>query len=153
MINVSSLVDAIVDHLRKIPDLVAILQGRENAIYAYHDRFADTNSVALAIAKMEPGQLMVVWVGSVPGAPTSWWKHQIKIYIRANEEDFNGATPEGYYEIVRLIFDGVPEGQSLPMRAIEPLESVDPMQDESISRSSDLEGVDYFEIDLAFNER
>jgi len=153
LIKVSELVDAFVDHLRRIPDLVAHLQGRPEAIYAHHDRYPDVNSLALAVQQMEPGNVMVAWVGSQPSSGMSWWKHQLKIFIRANVEEFSGTSPDGYYEIVRLMFDGVPEGQTLEMRSIEPVDRVDPMSDWSIARSSDIEGVDYFEIDLTFNER
>lgn len=153
MIRVKSLVEAIVNNLRSIPELVAILQGREEAIFAYHDIYPAKSSVALAIIELQPGQIMVAWNGTSPAAaPLGFWSHNVKVYIRAAEES-ETLDPEGYYELFRLIFDGVPEGQSLTMRQMEQIPECDPMENETIVRSSDAEGIDYFEVDLNFTEK
>lgn len=153
MINVSRLVDSIVDNLRAIPELVALMQGRDESIFAYHDLYPDRNSLTLEITKLLPGQMMVAWTGTTPSSGMGYWNHSIKIYARAIEEPSNGAAPDSYYEIVRLVFDGVPAGQSLTMRQIEFLDFCDPMANENVFRSSDIEGIDHFEIDLTFTER
>lgn len=153
MIRVKQLVDAIVDNLRAIPELVALLQGNEEAIFAYHDIYPAKSSVAMAVLELEPGQIMVAWNGTTPAAaPMGFWRHNVKIFVRAAEE-VQTLNPEGYYELFRLMFDGVPDGQTLTMRQMEMIPECDPMESETIVRSSDIEGTDYFEIDLNFTEK
>lgn len=153
MIRVKSLVNAIVDNLRSIPELVACLQGNEEAIFAYHDIYPAKSSVALAVVELQPGQVMVAWNGTTQAAAAmGFWQHNVKIFIRAAEE-VEGLNPDGYYELFRLIFDGVPEGQTLTMRQLEQIPECDPMENETIVRSTDGEGVDYFEVNLSFTEK
>jgi hypothetical protein len=153
MIKVSTLVNSIVDKMRQIPELVSLLHGDENSIFAYHDVYPTKSSLALAVIELKPGQIMVAWNGSAPGpTPMGFWTHNIKVFLRGVEEK-EGIDPEGYYDLFRLIFDGIPEGQALTMRQIEFVPECDPMANESISRTSDIEGVDYFEIDFDFVER
>lgn len=153
MIRVKRLVNAIVDNLRSIAELVAVLQGKEEAIFAYHDVYPAKSSVALAIVELEPGQIMVAWNGTAPAAAAmGFWQHNVKIFIRA-EEEVETLDPDGYYELFRLIFDGVPEGQELTMRQLEQIPECDPMENETIDRSTDAEGVDYFEVNLTFTEK
>lgn len=153
MIKVSKLINSVVDKLRQIPELVALLHGDENSIFAYHDVYPSKSSLALAVIELKPGQIMVAWNGSGPApAPMGFWQHNVKVFLRGAEER-DDVDPEGYYDLFRLIFDGVPAGQALPMRSIEFVPECDPMSNESISRSSDIEGVDYFEIDFNFVER
>lgn len=153
MIRVKRLVNAIVDNLRSIPELVAVLQGKEEAIFAYHDIYPAKSSVALAVVELEPGQIMVAWNGTTPAAAAmGFWQHNVKVFIRAAEE-VESLDPDGYYELFRLIFDGIPEGQELTMRQLEQIPECDPMENETVVRSTDAEGVDYFEVDLSFTEK
>ena len=39
------------------------------------------------------------------------------------------------------------------MRQLEQIPECDPMENETVVRSTDAEGVDYFEVDLSFTEK
>jgi hypothetical protein len=63
MIDTTLLVDALVDMLRDIPELVAAL-GAPDRIRAYHDRFPDLVSLPHAIHQMPTPSILVVWQGT-----------------------------------------------------------------------------------------
>jgi hypothetical protein len=52
MINPAELVDALVEKLRAIPELVAEMEGDPERIHAYHDLYLKRVSLPLAIYEM-----------------------------------------------------------------------------------------------------
>jgi hypothetical protein len=146
MLNVAELINAIVAKLQDIPDLVACLKNQPEAIFAYHDIYPSKSNLLKAIATMKSGQIMVAWAGcQTPGASMGYWSHNIQIFVRAAEED-PSTSPDGYYRIIRLIFDGIPRGGSCSMRQLSFLPYLDPMTGESAVRLVDEQGADYFEV-------
>jgi hypothetical protein len=153
MNNPSALINALVSSYRTIPALVALLGGKQQNIFAYHDVYPENASVVEAVMQLQPGQMMIAWNGSSPApTPMGFWSHAIKIFIRASEEAVS-VQPSSYYEVFRLAVDGVATGTTIPMRDFEVVNYCDPMTDVNIDRSTDPEGVDYFEISMNFVER
>lgn len=146
MLDVALLINSIVEKLQDIPELVACLNHRPEQIFAYHDIYPSKANLFKAVATMTPGQIMVSWAGCQPPPSTmGYWAHNIQIFIRAAEEQPT-ARPDGYYRLIRMIFDGVPRGGSCSMRQISFMPYLDPMTAESAVRMVDEQGTDYFEV-------
>jgi hypothetical protein len=153
MINPAELVDALVAKLRAIPELVAEMEGDPQRIYAYHDLYPKRVSLPLAIHQMPAPAVMVAWQGTLPGAfgGMEAWRHQISLYLRARET-LEGDGPTAYYRLFDLIVNGVPVGSTLKMLYTTVHPRCQPMDTPSISRQSDAEGLDYFEVSTGFLE-
>jgi hypothetical protein len=145
MINPSEVVNSLVAILRDIPELVAEMGGDADRIYAYHDSFPKRVSLARAIHLMPAPAIMAVWQGTAPGSfgGYSVWKHQVTLFVRA---------PESYYNVFRLLTKGVPTMAGVPMSNVTVHQSCYPMDLPLIQRQQDAEGVDYFEVPIAFTE-
>ncbi|MEN6532174.1 MAG: hypothetical protein ABFD89_00830 [Bryobacteraceae bacterium] len=152
MIDPSELVDNLVTKLRLITSLVADVGGVATNIYAYHDSHPTKSSLMAAILQMQHPSVMAVWQGTAPGSIQNMtiWKHQVTLYLRAKEESAAGTA---YCDLFRHIVEGVPTDETLAMLYVEVHASCLPMDIPSISRQTDVEGQDYFEIPLSFTER
>jgi len=153
MIDPSELVDNLVALLRDIPELVAEMEGDEQRIFAYHDRYPKHSSLAEAIHQMPAPSIMVAWQGTSPGSfgGVDVWRHQVTLYLRARET-FDGDPPTAYYRLFRLITKGVPASAGVPMLNAAVHSSCYPMDLPQIQRQTDAEGLDYFEVPLSFTE-
>lgn len=155
MINPAGLIDALVDHLRDIPDLVDEMGGDEENIFAYHDHYP--TKVRLERAKnlmLHPG-IMVAYEGVEPGFSNASevWQHKLSLTIRAAEES-DYESPAAYYRILRLLVKGVPTvGDGQPMNNAMVHDSFLPFGSGfRMERQTDIEGIDYFGVLLIFTE-
>lgn len=157
MINPSEIVDNLVDLMRRIPDLVSLVDGDPERIYAYHDRYPEKVSIETARYQQENPSIMVYYQGTTPGTfgGGEVWRHAVEMSVRAPAEDDNGYR-DGYYEIFRQITRGVPVGQEngdeLRLIQMRIHESCDLMDTPTMQRQSDANGIDYFEVSTAFTE-
>lgn len=153
MIDTSQLVDALVAMLRDVPELVGEMGGDPDRIYAYHDQYPKRSSLAYAIHQMPAPSIMAAWQGTSPGSfgGSDVWKHQVSLFLRARET-FDGDPPTAYYRLFRLITKGVPDGPGVPMLNSTVHPSCYPMDIPSVQRSTDAEGLDYFEVNMSFTE-
>ncbi len=154
MVNPAEILEALVTKLRDISDLVGEVDGDEERIFAYYDRFPDRVSLDQAITLLEQPAVMVAWMGTDQGArgEITRFRHLFSLFLRAKAE--TGDPPDGYYRLYRLIVKGVPaggDGQPLIYSTVHA--SCDPLLDiPPIQRRTDDAGVDYFEISMAFIE-
>ena len=153
MINPAEITNSLVNLLRDIPELVEEMGGDAERIFAYHDSYPQKVSLALAIYQAPSPSIMVAWQGTVPGSfgGNEVWKHQFSLYLRAGET-FSGDPPTAYYRLFRLITKGVPTSIGQPMLNATVHPSCHPMDVPSISRATDQEGLDYFEVSVSFTE-
>lgn len=153
MIDTSELVDSLVALMRDIPELVTEMGGDASRIYAYHDQYPKRVSLAYAIHQMPAPSILVAWQGSQPGSfgGVDVWKHQVTLYLRARET-FDGDPPTAYYTLFRLITKGVPTTTGVPLMNSTIHPACYPMDVPSIQRATDAEGLDYFEVQMAFTE-
>lgn len=102
MLNPATLQDAIVDQLRAIPDLVAMV-GDEGSIQAYDDESLVHGDPEISAADMMGVSVLVVWAGAeMPRqGETRGWTHRFRIFLRAD-------SISSYYSLVQAIVDGVP---------------------------------------------
>ncbi|GIU74771.1 MAG: hypothetical protein KatS3mg004_1858 [Bryobacteraceae bacterium] len=153
MINPAELVDNLVAMLRDIPELVAEMEGDAGRIFAYHDQYPKRASLAAAIHDMPAPGIMAAWQGTQPSSfgGVDVWRHQVTLYLRARET-FEGDPPTAYYRLFRLIVKGVPSTLGVPMLQATVHPHCYPMDVPSISRQTDAEGLDYFEVPIGFVE-
>lgn len=153
MIDTSELVDNLVATLRDIPELVDQMGGDPERIVAYHDQYPKKISLVRELHAMPAPSMLVVWQGTQPGSFGGFdvWKHQLSLFLRARES-FDGDPPTPYYRMFRLITKGVPtqSGQQMLNTQIHP--NCHPMDLPSITRQTDAEGLDYFEVPITFTE-
>ncbi len=154
MIDPAELLDALVDALRAIPELRSEMNGDEARIAAYHYRFPDENSLVKAVHEMPAPGILVAWRGAGPGQRGGFqcYEHQLSLFLRSREQQ-SGDDATGYYRLYRYIADGVPGGSGLPLIHRTVHASCDPMSNvPGIVQQTDAEGVDYFEVGIAFKE-
>ncbi len=153
MINPTEIVDNLVALLRDIPEFLPLVDGDEERIFAYHDRYPQKVSLEEAKYRLLAPGIMVAWQGTSPGSfgASEVWKHEISITLRAKPESGED-PPAGYYALFRQITRGVPtsSGQPLINATVHP--SCQPMDTPSIRRQTDAAGIDYFEITMSFTE-
>ena len=154
MINPAELVDNLVAQLQGVAELVAAINNDTERIYAYHDLYPSKSSLALAIHEMPAPSIMVVWQGTGPALNSGMevWRHQLAVYLRAGQ-NFAGVsyTEQPYYTMFKYIAKGL-SSSGLPMNVSTIHESCLPMDTPSIQRVAGLEGLDYFEVSMAFTE-
>lgn len=153
MINGAEIVDNLVELLRDIPDLVEEMNGDEERIYAYHDRYPKNVSLDQARYQMLSPSIMVAYQGTAPGGFGGFevWKHELSLTLRSREEPDN-ETPAAYYRLFRLIVKGIPASGSQPLNNSTVHTSCQPMDTPAMRRASDANGVDYFEVGMSFTE-
>jgi hypothetical protein len=108
MIAVRDVVDAVLGHLRDIPELVQIFG--ESGIYTQLDE-EHARDLSDAINAMPTPGLMVVWDGLTPAqlGGITRFGHNVSAVLRLE-------TPAEYHAALALIVDGVPEGgDGLPL--------------------------------------
>jgi hypothetical protein len=137
MIDYAALTQAVADTLGSIPDLVAML-APQDPIQPYIDLNPTHNSVDMAIYKMQPGQLLVLWVDSVlDRGSMSKWLHMVEICVRP-------LPGQSILTLIGTIMNGVPyPGDGLIWRMCPVMAGLLPTEVVRIARRSDTEGIDY----------
>jgi hypothetical protein len=147
--NITSLVNALVSLLQDIPGLVTLVGSDTDNIFAYLDAFPNSCSLQHAIQVQPSPSVMVAWQSTGKGArggfPT--YRHEISVILRTN-------TVADFPTLCGYVTQGTPTSKGLPMDVIEVHSSCDPMEDlPTVERQSDSEGIDYFVVSMAFQEK
>ncbi len=144
MINPNELLDAFVEKLREIPELVAAMQGDPERIYTYKDSYPEQSSLPVAVHEMPSPGIMAVWavVGPTGFSVGEVWLHQLHLYVRAQD----------YGLVFRLLTKGVPASTGIPLIGSTVHDNFYPMDPPSIERQADIEGLDYCLVTVPFKE-
>lgn len=123
--------------LGNIPELAPIL-APQNPIVPYIDSNPLMNSVARAIYQMEPGQVLIIWTGTVLETATmSKWIHAMELCYRCLPD-------ESDLDLGDAIVNGVPNpGDGMYWRNCPLMDGLLPTEVKAIERRTDTEGVDY----------
>ena len=149
MIKPSNIVSALTALLRKIDDLVEAMGGDESRIVAYDDIYPQNVNLPHAIHEMPSPSILVVYQDWGVGADENGQpiNHRLTIYIRP-------AADSSYSDLTSMFINGIPADQPLQLINITVLDDLDPMQIEGrCSRQLDEEGVEYWELNITFNEK
>jgi hypothetical protein len=149
MIEACEIVNSLIDLLRDIPELVDEVSGDENRIYAYDDRYPQNENLRKAIHSMKSPSIMVAYRSFGPGSMDEGQpiNHKIEICARPGMN-------RSCHEIGRLLVDGVPKNQPLPMFTITVLDDLDPMVLETDwEPQEDAEGMEFWMLTISFNEK
>jgi hypothetical protein len=108
MINPGDAIDAIVDALQNIPELVASVGGVDNII-GYHPTFPDSMYFQQDLNDLKPGQLLVRYLTTFPGQVNQnlIWKHRFGIYQKPPNTSTASTSAQHYTCLIDLI-NGVP---------------------------------------------
>lgn len=144
MIPGNDITDRLVDLLRKIPELVADMDGDPSRIVAYKDNYPAASSLTKAIYEMKVPSILATWQATTPAdfEEMTKWSHQVTLFIRCRD----------YAQIFRHIVRGTPVPGDLPLISFTVHEACYPMDVPSIQRQRDEEGLDYFEMPIVFKE-
>ncbi len=109
MINPGDAIDAIVDALQHIPDLVTAVGGAQN-IAGYHPTFPGAMYFQQDLNELSPGQILVRYLGTTPGSlrENRIWKHKFGIY-QVPPDTTLAPTSAGHYTFLIDLINGVPE--------------------------------------------
>jgi len=102
MINPAELVDALVEKLRAIPELVAEMEGDPQRIYAYHDLYPKRVSLPLAIYEMPVPSILVAWQGTTPGSFGAAIRGRMEFGDREASLKFVARFENGSSELTKL---------------------------------------------------
>lgn len=149
MLSETVLIDAQVDILRLIPELVTDVGGDSSRIFAYVDTYPTEIDSTRAIHDMPNNSVMVMWRSTGLGshARREVWKHNFAWIIR-------GVDPLTMWTHV---VNGVPTGgtERLTRREVHP--ACYPMDTPRIDRKSLFIGmdasIDYYEISVTYTEK
>jgi hypothetical protein len=149
MVSLIEITNAMVDTLRKIPELVAELEGGTAAVLPYIDENPIKNSFSKAIYQMPAGSLLVVWQSTSLESVTETmygWIHRHLIAVRARR----GASA---LTALDMLMDGVPvPGDGLRWRYCPILAGCLPTEVTEIARLTDEEGIDYYVVSTTTQE-
>jgi len=153
MIDPAILVNAVVTALRDIPSLLAEVRGDAERITAYRDKPPDNVSLDEAIYRMPAPSVMVAWQESGPGNFAEWeaWKHQVSIFVRADDAPDLNVASGSFYRIFQAIWKG-PRNAGETLRNTTVHADLYPMDVPTFRRIRDIEGVDFFEVAVTFTE-
>jgi hypothetical protein len=154
MININSLVTGLTGLLRLIPDLVANeMAGDATRIRSYCNRYPDENSLIEAVHDLPAPGMLVAHTSTGPGSESGMpcVRHEVTIYVRARAQ--NPGDAPSYWNILRLVWKGVPTGHTEALGLIFVVPDCLPFDLPTMIRQSDVEGLDYFAIQTAFNEQ
>ena len=108
MINPGDAIDAIVDALQHIPDLVAAVGGAQN-IMGYHPTFPGSMYFQQDLNDLSPGQILVRYLGTTPGSlrENRIWKHKFGVY-QVPPDTTAALTSADHYTFLIDLINGVP---------------------------------------------
>lgn len=159
MLNPGQITDAVVDWLKKIPELataMTVLDADRNPavrISAHHYRLGAEHRLAQMIYAMPAPSILVVWEGTLPGNFNGYaiWKHRIAVYLRMGNAA--GSTdPVGYEDLWWIICNRPPSGETQNIRYLNVLPSLDIMDTPGIAHMLDEDQVDIFRGEFVFPE-
>lgn len=150
MLHPTVLVNAQVDLLRLIPELVTDMGGDADRISAYVDTFPTKVDLTFAIQRMQSPSLLVVWQGTGVGIlqKNEVWKHRFSWILR-------GADPA---TVFTHSINGIPsDGRGYKMLRHPLHDYAYSMDVPDANRRSLLIGndtvIDYFEISVSYAEK
>ena len=145
MTTPDDIADALVSLLEMIPFVAENFTG---GVTAYHDMAFTRSQYALAVQKAPSASILVVWMGTTLGRrqDVDVWRHQFSTFIRP-PEGMDGST------VFSWIINGIPTGQNLRLISLEVHPNCEQMDVPTCSRKTDADGLDYFELVLAFPEK
>ncbi len=154
MINPADIIDNLVTKLKAVPDLVALLNDDASRIVAYKDRYPKESSLALAIAQTPSPGMLVYWTGTRPSrfGEMEVWSHNVGICLRCAELTDDDPSGAGYFAMFRAVTHSLPTGESQPISRLAIHEDCNPMDVPSMERAMTVDGLDYWEINMAFVE-
>lgn len=146
MINPLDLQNAIVDKLRAIPALIALV-GDMGSIQAYDDESQTDGTLDGSELGMMDTAILVGWLGAqLPRmGETRGWTHQFKIVLKAD-------SIMVYYQLAQLIFDGIPDGEYDTFLNCMIHQDCDGIQNAELNRDT-TDGVDRLAIQFTLTER
>lgn len=154
MIKPAEIVDALVDKLRAIPELVAELGAAEN-IVPYHSRYPTEVNLFQFIHKQKAGSLVVAHRGT-GFSGRSEWQHRIEVYLRSGENVPDDPV-RSYSTLMQLMMDGIPSGQPVSLLQGDIHTSNGVATSDLVSVNFDYpideEGREYQRCTLSFEER
>lgn len=140
MVSEVDLTNAMVETLKRIPPLMALLDPA-NGVQAYIDRNPDRNSANKEVYQQPNGSLLVIWQGTTletTDDSMEAWIHLIQIFIRAR---LNASAMPIFHALV----NGIPvPGDGLRWRYCPLMPGVLPTVVKEHARLIDEEGIDYF---------
>jgi hypothetical protein len=142
VVSLIAITNAMVDTLKAIPELVALLEGGlATNIVGYIDVNPTRNSMSNAVYQMPAGSLLVVWNGTtLESGEMAAWYHVLQIYVRARRGDSALA-------IIDALVDGIPiPGDGLRWRYCPIMDGLLPTEVRDVARLIDEEGIDYFAV-------
>lgn len=160
MTSINTLVGAVVTALRAIESLAIALdapssipEGEEEPVYdssalihGYTDEYAIHRSLGEAVSALPAGQILVGYLGLNLGARggIGGIVHQLAVYINPIDEDMA-------QDVIDALMSGKPGTSpvSLPYAQISGL---DPMDAINISRSTNTDGIDYWQMTFGLAE-
>jgi hypothetical protein len=108
MINDGDAMDAIIEALQAIPDLVSLVGGAQNII-GYDPTFPGSMYFIKDLDQLLPGQILVRWLATDPGnkGENRYWKHTFGIYMKPPDTT-QAPTRAARYMFQILLTKGVP---------------------------------------------
>lgn len=123
------------------------LDGRSDAVSVYLDMTPANNSLTGAVYRQPNGNVLLAWLGSdIRDDEVIGWQHFIDIYVRS----VRGRSP---LKLIHAIIEGIPDGEDMRWRYLCVNPYMLPVEILEISRVVDEEGIDYYVIKTAFNEK
>lgn len=123
MVEPSTILDAVVDLLGDIPEVLTLMDGDASNIYSYTPAFPDAASLEMALGDMQVPSILVAYEGGQTGTDTVAWVHTISIFIMPD-----GAS----LALLAAIINGVPSGHTQKFQDIEVLPTLDGAHELSI---------------------
>jgi hypothetical protein len=103
--NPGALIDAVVDSVRQMSELVnGHLEGDAARVSAYRDWYSRETAIATAILNAGKPSILVAYMGTVPGdmgANMEVAKHKFALYFRARDE-----RADNYYGMYEKLVEG-----------------------------------------------
>lgn len=160
MLNPETVTSTVVDAIRSIPQVVALLDGDAGRIFGHYYHYGRELRLAEAVGKLVPPAILVVWKGTQGGNfdGMTIFKHRLEIYIRtANMASVTFPTlPTGPGYLWWLICNKPVNGLTSPPRNIREVQLIpgqlEIMDTPSISHLQDEDLMDYFCGSLVFPE-
>lgn len=154
MINPGDAIDAIVAALQAIPELTSAIGGPQN-ILAYHPTFPTKMYFRQDLDALEPGQILVRYLGTAPGTlrENLVWKHDFGIYQNPPNTSAAEQSSDHYLFLMGLI-NGIPAtGDGNKMLNLAVVDGCEIMDVPTVSIYTDLTlKRDYFFVKFTFPE-
>lgn len=108
MISPETIGERLIELWRDIPTLVAVCGADADNIFLYRDSIPAGSNLFDAILAQPEGSLMLSWDGTGPGRQGNSvvWASTFTAHLRPAPE--SAAEPAGYFEMWRLLVNGVP---------------------------------------------